>query len=57
MNHPIMFLERHNKTKLVPACSCKKEVQISRKNTNKENLKVIKNILPNISGNPENLKN
>ena len=30
---------------------------LSRKNSNKENLKVIKNALPNISGNPESLKN
>ena len=80
-----MFLERHKKTKLMPAsfsyflellwslqslctikkliklfylhCSYKKEVQISRKNSNKENLKVIKNTLPNISGNPESIKN
>ena len=72
-----MFLERHNKTKLLPAsfsyylnsCDCynlsalqrnqlnyfiyialaKKEAQISRKKSNKEDLKVIKNTLPNIS--------
>ena len=34
-------------------CSCKKVVEKS----NKENLKVIKNTLPNKSGNPESLKN
>ena len=33
-------------------CSCKKVVEKS----NNENLKVIKNTLPNKSGNPENLK-
>ena len=40
-------------------CSCKKEVQITlfEKKSNKENLKVIKNTLSNISGNPESLKN
>ena len=34
-------------------CSCKKVVE----NSNKENLKVIKNTLPNKSVNPESLKN
>ena len=34
-----------------------KRVQIIRKKSNKENLKVIKNTLPSISGNPESLKN
>ena len=82
MNYPIMFLDRDNKPKLVPAsfllcitfmsgkqtlsaciikkllklfylhCSCKKVLRKS----NKENLKVIKNTLPNKSGYPENLK-
>ena len=64
MNHPIMFLDRDNKTKLVPAiikkliklfyfrCYCKKLVEKS----NKENLKVIKNTLPIKSGNPESIK-
>ena len=89
MNHPIMFLDRDNKTKLMPASfscerkrsfnlkiviaisncynlfiikklvelfylhrSCKKVVEKS----NKENLKVIKNTLPNKSGKPESLK-
>ena len=67
MNQPIMFLEQHNKTKLVPAfffyllellwplqslciikeltklfylhCSCRKEVQINRKVSNKGEFK------------------
>ena len=34
------------------SCSCKKVAEDS----NKENLKVIKNTLPNKSGNPESLK-
>ena len=83
MNHSIKFLDRDNKTKLVPASfsyiselvivinnlfnlsiikkliklyylhrSCKNIVEKS----NKDNLKVIKNTLPNKSGNPESLK-
>ena len=83
MNHSIKFLDRDNKTKLVPAsfsyiselvivinnlfnlsiikklikpyylhCSCKNIVEKS----NKDNLKVVKNTLPNKSGNPESLK-
>ena len=83
MNHPITFLDRDNRKKLVPAsfpnflellwkilvitviislyykvliklfylhCSCKNVVQYS----NKENLKVDKNISPDGSGNSEN---
>ena len=38
-------------------CSCKKKkFKLGEKNSNKKNLKVIKNILPHKSGNPESLK-
>ena len=104
MNHPIIFLDRDYKTKLLTACfsyfffflfflqnSCGRKISFNlriviRKKAinnrfnlaiikkliklfyihcpykrvvnklNKENLKVIKNTLPNKSGNPESLK-
>ena len=95
MNHPIIFLDRDNKTKLVPASfsfflenSCGRKININLKRvivinnrfnlsivkellellylhcsskkvaqkSNKENLKVIRNTLPNKSGNVESLK-
>ena len=62
MNHPIVFLDWDNKTKLVPAfyfdfygvlftLLFPKIVENSRQ----ENLKVIKNTLLNKSGNPKSL--
>ena len=101
MNHPIIFLDRDYKTKLLSACfsyffffffflqnSCGRKISFNLRivipinnrfnlaiikkliklfyidcpskrvinKSNKENLKVIKNTLPNKSGNPESLK-
>ena len=70
MNHAIMFLERHNKTKIAPACfsfllfrtlviviTSLHYIALAKTNSNKENLKEMEITLPNIPGIPEGLKN